>query len=274
MLKKLVVTGGAGLLVMGFLFGNDAFSYLATSVGVVKNRIDDSVPVTFQIERARQMIDKIEPEVYRNKSMIVKEEVAVDRLQQRIARLEDKQVKEESNIMKMKNDLDTGEKYIYYTGHRYTSSQVRSDLENRFSRFKTRDEELKHLRTQLAQQEKVLTAARGKLDEMLAKRSKLIAEVSKLEAQEKMLSVAKSASEIQIDDSTIASVRELVDQIDARLAVETRMLDADETFTDEIPVEESSSENVSEAIAAYFGQEAPEAETLAEVEVVIDDSNL
>src|SRR3990170_4375633 len=54
MIKKTLVTVlGLGLLV-GFVFGRDAFSYLATSYSRLTGAVKDSVPIEFQIDRARE----------------------------------------------------------------------------------------------------------------------------------------------------------------------------------------------------------------------------
>ncbi len=272
MIKKTILGSLAGLLAMGFLFGGDAISYTTSSLGWVRTSVKNSVPVSLQIERARDMVQKIQPEVYRNKQLIVREEVALERLANRISALEGKQMAEKKNILRMKDDLGTGEQHIYYASHRYSKEQVQTDLSKRFARFKTRDEELSHLKGQFAQQSKLLEAARGKLDTMLSSRGQLMAEISKLEAQEKMVSVAKSASEFAIDDSQLARAMELVRDIEARLEVDQRMLNESVTFVEEIPVgDEATAEDINDQIAQYFADEAGvnvEAETLvAEAEI-------
>ena len=272
MIKKTILGSLAGLLTMGFLFGGDAISYTTSSLGWVRTSVKNSVPVSLQIERARDMVQKIQPEVYRNKQLIVREEVALERLANRISALEGKQLAEKKNILRMKDDLGTGEQHIYYASHRYSKEQVQTDLSKRFARFKTRDEELSHLKGQFAQQSKLLEAARGKLDKMLSSRGQLMAEISKLEAQEKMVSVAKSASEFAIDDSQLARAMDLVRDIEARLEVDQRMLNESVTFVEEIPVgDEATAEDINDQIAQYFADEDGvnvEAETyVAEAEI-------
>ena len=98
MIKRVMVGSGVGLLLMGILFGRDAVSYVSTSAGWVKQSVTDSVPVEFQIERARKMIDDLEPEVRRNKHLIVKEEVALERLSEQVAGLDRRQVQDKGNL--------------------------------------------------------------------------------------------------------------------------------------------------------------------------------
>ena len=85
MIRRILIGGSTALLLTGLMFGRDAVSYVRTSVGWVKDSVADSVPVEFQIERARKLIDDLEPEVRRNKHLIVREEVALEALARQVA---------------------------------------------------------------------------------------------------------------------------------------------------------------------------------------------
>ncbi|MEZ6115021.1 MAG: hypothetical protein R3C28_00375 [Pirellulaceae bacterium] len=264
MFKKAIVGGAIGLISMGMLFGRDAVSYVSSSVGWVQDSVKNSVPVKLQIERARKMIDDLEPEVYRNKALIVNEEVSVERLARRIDGLESKQASEKDNLVRMTSDLNTGDSHIYYAGHRYTAAQVQTDLESRFERFKTNDEMLASLHKTLHSRQKSLAAAKDKLTSMLAKRAQLLADIAKLEAQEKMVEVAKNTSEFKFDDSKLARTMQLVQDIQTRLEVDERMLESEVNFPVEIPVSEPATGNISERIAEYFGSQDADDVQIAE----------
>ncbi len=66
MLKKGFVLGAAALLLLGLLFGREGFSHVKTSLGWVQQSVRESVPVDFEISRARQMIKDLDPEIHRN----------------------------------------------------------------------------------------------------------------------------------------------------------------------------------------------------------------
>ena len=61
MIKKTVITAAAALVVSLFFLGRDLVSYVSTSAGYVQNSVTDSVPMEFQIARARGMIDDLVP---------------------------------------------------------------------------------------------------------------------------------------------------------------------------------------------------------------------
>ena len=89
-----------------------------------------------------------------------------------------------------------------------------------------------------------LTAAEDKLKEMIAAKLQLEVEVENLEARQKMVEVAKAASEFNIDDSQLSRTRELLSDIEARIEVDAQLVNADDFIPDEIQLDEPE-ENVS-----------------------------
>ncbi len=261
MVKKVILGGTVALLGMGLLVGHEAASYVRTTAGYVKQSVADSVPVEFEIERARKMIDDLEPEVRRNKHLIVKEEVALEQLARQIERLEQKQQQEQANLMRMRAAVASGGDRIELAGHTYAVSHVRADMVNRFERFKTNDQTLLNLRRVHAARDKSLTAARKELEQMLAARGQLMAEVAKLEARQKMVSVAESCSEFNLDTSVLARAKELIRNVEGRLEVTERLLATDVEFVEEIPLDPPAGEDVVQEIAEYFGH--PRTDSLA-----------
>jgi hypothetical protein len=204
---------------LGLTFGRDAASYVRTSAGWVKESVAEKVPVEFQIERARKMISDLEPEVRRNKHLIVREEVALEALADQLQKLEDRQAQEKGNLLRMQAALSDGGPTIVLANREYTIDQVKRDMSNRFERYKTNDETAFNLRRVLTARQKSLAAARSELEQMLASRNQLVAEVEKLEARQKMVSVAQSSSEFNLDSSVLARANQLVREVETRLDV-------------------------------------------------------
>ena len=85
MIKKTIITTAAILLAGVMLFGRNTLGYIRTSLGYVHDSVQNSVPVGFEIDHARQMIQDLVPEVRKNMHVIAKEEVEVQRLEEQIA---------------------------------------------------------------------------------------------------------------------------------------------------------------------------------------------
>ena len=266
MLKKLLFAGGGVVLLVTLLFGRDACSYLGTTVGKVHRSVKDSVPVQFELDRARAMIRDLGPEIKKNTHLIVKEEVAVQHLETQLEKLQGQLEKDRGEVMQLKTDLDTGNSTFDYAGHRYTETQVRTDLANRFARFKTNDATSEKLGKVLEARKRGLDAARDKLKGMLAARRELEVDVANLEARQKMVEVAQTTSDFNFDNSHLARTKEVITDIRTRIEVAERMVDANRQFHDEIPLEMPVQENVSDEIAQYFGLDVEsEIESLADL---------
>ena len=263
MIRKVFVIGG-GAALLGLLFvGRDAISYIRTSAGYVTDSVQEAVPIEFQIDRARGMIQDLVPEVRKNMHIIAKEEVEVQRLEEQIAGTEAKLGKDKEQLMRLKTDLAAAKDVFKYAGRSYSAEEVRTDLANRFERFKTNDATLASLKEIRNARQKSLAAARQKLEGMLASKRQLQVEVENLEARLQMIAAAKATSNYQFDDSRLGRVKELVSNLRNRLEVAEKLVNAEVNFQGEIPLEKSTPENIVEQVTEYFGPKTPHPATVA-----------
>jgi len=253
MIRKTLLVGGIATLVCVVLFGRGAISYLRTAGGYVSQSAQESVPIEFQIERARGMIQDLVPEVRKNMHVIAKEEIEVQRLEEQIADTETRQAKDKEQIMRLKADLAENKETYSYAGRNYTANEVRTDLANRFERFKTNDATLASLKEIRNARQTSLTAARQKLEGMLASKRQLQVQVENLEARVQMVAAAKATSNYQFDDSRLGQVKELVSNLRSRLDVAEKLVNAETTYQGEIPLDKATPANITEQVGEYFG---------------------
>ncbi len=264
MVKKVVFAGG-GIMILGLLcFGHEAFSYMRTSAGCLKDSVRNSVPVEFQIERARRMIKDLKPEVRRNMHVIAKEEAELERLGQRIAASEERSGSDREKLMRLKEYISSGKSVFMYAGRSYSIKQVKVDMSNRFERFKTAEATLDSLRKIHRARENSLNAARQKLEGMLAAKRQLLVEVENLEAQRQMVAAAQTTSNYHFDDSKLGRVKELISDLQIRLDTERKLVEAEDYFHDEIPMEESTPDDIVDQVTSYLEKDLPKAEALAD----------
>jgi hypothetical protein len=265
MVKKALVAGGSALLIMALLFGRDAVSYISTTAAWVNDSVREKVPVNFELQRARNMIADLTPEVRRNMHLIAREEIDVERLSEQVANLQVRQEKGRESLMRVKAELDGGSKYLHCGATVYTAGEAQELMANRFERFKTDDQTLANLRKVLASRQKSLDAARKKLEGMLVAKQQLMAEVASLEARQKMVEVAQTTSDLNLDDSHLARTKDLIRNIQTRIQVDERIMDADIAYQDDFLMDEVDSEDISAEIAQYFGSDEPSVNAVAEV---------
>lgn len=256
MVKKVILgTAGAGALCL-VLFGREAVSYVGTTAGWFKDSVKNSVPVEFEIDRARRMVKDLVPDIRKNMHVIAKEEVEVERLDKQIAAAESRQGKDRGELMQLKADLATGKEQFQYAGRSYSVGQVKIDLANRFERYKTHDATLASLKEMHQARQRSLEAARQKLEGMLASKRQLEVEVEHLEARLKMVEAAQTTSDYQFDDSRLSRAKELVTDLRTRLDVAEKLVNADGYLRDEIPLAEPAPENIVEEVTEYFNDSA------------------
>jgi hypothetical protein len=161
--------------------------------------------------------------------------------------------------------LQTGDTSFYYASRRYTSDQVKNDLEGRFERYKVNEATLEKNQKILNIRQQKLDAARQRLEEMLTAKRELEVQVENLEAELEMLKVAKTASDFNFDNSQLARTKELIEDIRTRLQVESKLLNEAEV-AGQIPLEEeeTTNEDITDRVSKYFGDN--EAESFVELQ--------
>lgn len=255
MIRKSLLVGAVVLLLVSLFAGRGGFSYVTTAVDRVQHQVKNNVPVKFEIDRARRMMRDLEPEIERNMHLIAREEVEVAKIERDLQTNEQQLAKSRSEILRLKEDLESGNSHFVYAGRDYTSSEVKTDLANRFQHFKTAEGTVEQLRKIQRARQNGLRAAREKLEGMLAAKRQLAVEIENLEARLKMVEVAQTTSRFNFDDSQLARTRDLINEIGTRLDVTERLMNQHVQLSDRIPLEEDEAEmeNVLEAVTKYFG---------------------
>ncbi len=254
--KKVALAAGGLTLLSMFCFGRDAASYVGTSASWVKQSVRSSVPIDFEIDRARKMVKDIVSDVRKNMHVIAQEEVEVERLEKQIVASSATVDKERGELVRLKNDLGANLASYEYGGRTYTVAQVKTDLTNRFERFKTHEATLASLREIQQARRRSLEAARQKLEAMLVAKRQLEVDIENLEARLKVVEVAQTTSEFNFDDSRLGRVRELVSDLRTRLNVTEKLTHCDTDLRDEIPLSASASDDIAEQVAEYLEPDA------------------
>ena len=205
------------------------------------------------------MVKDLTPDIRRNMHVIAQEEVEVDRLDHRIADRRQQLDHDKKDLLRLKADAQSAQQSYNYGGRVYTVAEVKTDLANRFERFKTADATLKSLEQIHEAREQSLAAARQKLEAMLASKRQLEVDIENLEAREKMVEVAQTTSNYQFDDSQLGQAKELVGDLRTRLEVSEKMVGAENSLQGEIPVDAPTPANIVDQVTDYFGPAAPAA---------------
>ncbi|HTQ40261.1 MAG TPA: hypothetical protein VMJ32_14645 [Pirellulales bacterium] len=269
MLRRVLFWGIAGTAVAFLIFGKHLHSYVGTAAGWVQDSVKQAVPMEFEIDRARNMVKDIMPEIRKNMQIIAKEEVEVDRLSQEIDQLSKKQEKDRADLTSLRDDLTSGGSTLKFAGRVYTVDQVKGDLANRLERYKTSDATLASLHEMQDARQKSLDAARQKLDEMLAQKRQLEVDVENLEARLKMVEVAQTSSSYNFDNSELGHCKDLISDLRTRLSVEEKMVNVEGDLQGEIPVDQpaNATDNIAQRVTEYLNGPATAGSNTSDVKV-------
>jgi len=252
MFKKLLLAAGIVCVGAVLWFGTSLGSYVRTSAGYVNDAVQESVPMDFQINRARDMLADLAPEIRKNMHLIAKEEVELRRLEEQIAQSERQLAEQKSQILQLKTDLASGKTAFRYAGRNYTPDQVKADLAARFQRYKTNEQSLACLQQIAEARRKAVAAAQQRLDGMLTAKRQLEVEIENISARNQMAEAVRSASEYQFDESRLGRVKELIAQLKTRVEVSEKLSETDWNAQGEIPLEKPSADSIVDEVTAYF----------------------
>jgi chromosome segregation ATPase len=251
-LKTVLIVLVSLCLVGGFLFGKDLLSYVRSSAKTVQKVVKDSVPIEFELRRARDLLEEIIPEMHANIHMIAEEEVEIAALKTEITKSNKAIEDEQQRIKKLRQALEIQQDAYSFGDRQYTRDHVKKDLAERFDRFKESKLVQASMERVLSAREKSLQAAMQLLDRTRAQKRTLEAKIEGLASQYRLLKASAVGSHVEVDTSKLAQTQKLIDQIKKRLDVAERVLAHESRFVQSIPVDTITEKDLLSQVDDYF----------------------
>ena len=256
MLRLIKYVAGTSLAVFlgGFLiFGSDLTSMIRTSANSIRQSAREHVPVEFELDRAKDQINEILPDLQSQVRMIAEEEVAINQLEKEVtkdlAHLDNLErtiasLREKAIVQNV--SLKTGEKQ---PDRRHLTKQ----LQSRFSHFKQAKLSIDSKQRLLEKRRQGLAASVNLLQEMRLRQSELKLKVESLAAQHRLIKASKVESGTLVDGSQLSKADQLLGQIENRLDVAQRVMNYENDTMDIVAEEEPvDSQTVLAEIDQYF----------------------
>lgn len=235
------VTTGA-ILLGGLLFGRDLASYVRTGVSNVRAEVRSAIPIEVELERARELIREITPELQSNIQLIVGEEMAVSSLQKEIRFAHENLASQRQQVAVLKSELGNTQHVSITVGHReMPRSKVVEKLSSRVNRFKQAQAQLNSKQKMLEIREHSLSAAQEMFEKTKTRKAELEQKVESMVAKHRLVKAQAIATSIHIDDSQLARADRLMQDIEKRLETASRIIsyesDLDNTQFDDVLIE-------------------------------------
>jgi chromosome segregation ATPase len=261
MIKKAVLGAALSAGALYLAFGTSAPSYVRTAFHKVRHNAKDSVPVQFEIDRARQEIANLEPAIKDNIEVLARAEVDVEYLNREIANHQAKLASEKKDILALRERLETGDFRLAGHGHvNLTADEVKGELGRRLDRYKNVNRIVEEKEATLKAREKSVLAARKLLSEMAGQKQTLLTKLEKIEAHLKMIEATRASNEFDFDDSALARAKQSVSELEKRLEVLDRKAEMEGQFIDTgLPLTLESNRDVIKEVDDEFGAPAAKA---------------
>ena len=250
---QVAVVAGLGVL----LLTGGIWSYVKTAGRQVVDAVKKEVPLEFEIERTRDLVKDLVPEIRKNIEIVSTEAVEVEQLGERVVASKEQLVEQKAEILRLQGDLRAGKPVYVYGGTEYSSQQVKHDLANKFERYKNDEASSKSLSEIKETRVENLRVARRKLDKMVETKRQLEVQVEQLESRLRTQEVAMATSNVHLDESKVGRAKKAIEDLGKRLEVADRVLNAETAYFGQIELDTApQTENIEQEVAEYFGTEA------------------
>ena len=227
----LTILAGASLA-CGIFGATPTLSYISTGWTALREKVTRQIPINFEIERAKDLLASTADEVKTNIELIAKSEKELSRLDERIVSLSESAAARDGELRELKE-----------------AGGTKGQLVVKFASLKRQNRELVNLNQIKEAKAKNLEALKLKLDDIISTREQLAIEIQNLETRYTLVQT-NSELNVELDDSSLNDLRQLVDNLDARIAAEEQT-----TIIAEIDVETDDVQEVSaEEVEAYLAQ--------------------
>jgi peptidoglycan hydrolase CwlO-like protein len=238
------------------VFGTHAPSYVRTAFHKVRHTAKDSVPIQFEIDRAKEDIAALEPAILNNREELARGEVDVEHLKREIDTVRANLGTEKKAMLTLRESLATGD--LKLAGHvSYTAGEVKTELAHRLDHYRNVAKILEEKETTLKAREKAVVSARQKLTEMASQKRTLATKLESIQARLQAIEATQDKNEFNFDDSALARAKQTVNDLERRLEVKARVAEMEGHFSDAgLPLSIEDGRDVVKEFDAEFGPKA------------------
>lgn len=256
-LKFVAMASTVGLIAGGALFGREVCSYVTCSAQSIREAVKSSVPVEFQLRRAKELVNDIVPEMQANVRLIAQEEVEIDALKGDIAQSRKEISDERMRVATLRDGLSSAQVSFTFGDFVYTRDQLKDDLSRRFEGLKESEVVLSGKERLLTNRQQSLQAAMQALQRTRSQKSLLESQIAALEAQNQLVRAASVGSAVAIDNSKLSQSEQLIADIKKQLDVSERVLAHEANFVQPIQLDVVNEKDLLKQVDQHLASAAP-----------------
>jgi chromosome segregation ATPase len=236
MFKKIVLTALAVAAGLFILNNTKLGSYGVTALGRVKKAATKQVPIEFEIERIKQQIAKLGPDMKRHLSGMAEEIVAIENLKDDITTTRANLNRQKEQVRVLADDLKSGTERVSYQGRTIRSSVLKDKLARDVAGCKRCEKDLELREKMLEEKEKGLESAREQLATMRDQKAELELQVAQIESEVRAIRTAQAKSKFQVDDSRLTHIKQSLRELQNRLQKDRVAAELEGQFLNDLPL--------------------------------------
>jgi hypothetical protein len=228
------------------MFGSKLPSYVSTAFGDMRHAVKSSVPMEFELKRARTLIQKIDPEIKEARRDVARAEVELDNNKSEIRRLDATVAKARVKMQRHRQYLaGEGEAVpVFDSDSEYGTVAVQRELCRTFDMYKNQSSLLTSKKALQKRQQQILKASRTKLIAVRAERNKLMDMVATLDARKRQQdAMAANLQKFDLDTSALSQAKKTIADIKKRLDVSQKIIQEELFLTHGVTVTEPADED-------------------------------
>jgi len=219
-IRKFFLATGLVLGLVAVLTCTKLGGYLRVGYDRAANQLSQAVSPELEIERLKNEIRKLTPELEKNVSIVANEQASVDRLENEIKAAKESTAKKREQLLNTGKDLDTGETEFIRGGKVFTRKEVAQRFALDWETFKRQEAEVKARQEILAVRQEKLVIAKEQLAAMKNQQEMLNLQVAKMETELQKVRLTQTQSNFALDDSKLADVKRSMADLQERIDAE------------------------------------------------------
>jgi chromosome segregation ATPase len=242
----LIGIGAAGALALtNFVWSGS----ISTAWKKARTVVERQIAPEFEIERIRDQISRLTPDMNRHIEKIAEATVECASLNRKIELVSGELEKREKDILAMTEKVERG---IVPVG--YTPTNLKDKLARDLKAYKSCERDLSNKRKLLDAKQKALESARQQLRAIQESRQTLEVELARMEAELAEVRVAQSVNKVQLDDSRLGKIKGSLEKLRETIECERTKIELTGQFLND-PVAETKTEpakDVVNEVREYF----------------------
>jgi len=230
-MKKIVVLSLVALGGLYLLKKTNAGSYICTAWGNGRTALQRQVPRSFELDRVRNEIAKLDADIVAMLDPIAEKKWAVQQLERQVKAAQDGLTTRRTALAALAQKVEAGEQRVSFDNEQLSLNEAKARLANDFARLKADDGLLKSRRALLDAQKKTLQTAEAKLSQMRRQQAEFAQRLATLEAAEEDLTLKAITTPLRLDQSRVAEIKNTLDNVQKSQEIEAIKRSLEERFT-------------------------------------------